>query len=185
MRTFLQETLKLTVSEEKSHIRSAKEGATFVGYWIKTYTGKRIVKVKRGSQCYTAETMAERLQLHIPPGKLQRFCTDKGYGNYATTRGTQRARFLSLSDAEIILAYNAELRGLANYYTLACNVKGEMSKLAWIWQTSLFKTLANKHKGSSSQVTKGLKTDDGYVLTVKGEQKRDMAPMCVVCHRCV
>ena len=171
MRAFLQETLKLTISEEKSHIRSAKEGATFVGYWIKTYTGKRIVKVKRGSQCYTAETMAERLQLHIPPGKLQRFCTDKGYGNYAAARGTQRSRFLSLSDAEIILAYNGELRGLANYYALACNVKGEMSKLAWIWQTSLFKTLANKHKGSISQTTKRLKTDDGYVLTVKGKQK--------------
>ena len=171
MRAFLQETLKLTIAEEKSHIRSAKEGATFVGYWIKTYTGKRMVKVKRGSQCYTAETMAERLQLHIPPGKLQRFCTDKGYGNYDTAKGIQRPRFLSLSDAESIRAFNGELRGLANYYALACNVKGEMGKLAWTWQTSLFKTLANKHKGSISQITKRMKTEDGYVLTVKGNQK--------------
>ncbi len=171
MRKFLQETLKLTISEEKSHIRHSKEGTTFVGYQIKTYTGKRVVKVKRGSQHYTAETIAERLQLHIPPGKLQRFCSDKRYGNYDTAWGLHRPSLTILSDAEIILAFNGELRGLANYYALAYNVKGEMGKLAWTWQTSLFKTLAHKHKESINQITKQLKTDDGYVLTVKGKQK--------------
>ncbi len=171
MRAFLQETLKLTVAEEKSHIRHSKEGSTFVGHEIKTYTGKRVVKVKRGSQHYTAETIAERLQLHIPPGKLQQFCLKNRYGSYDTAWGHHRPELTTLSDAEIILAYNGELRGLANYYALAYNVKREMGKLHYTWQTSLFKTLASKHKGSINQITKQLKTDDGYVLTIKGEQK--------------
>ena len=37
VKRFIQETLKLTIAEEKSHIRPSREGATFVGYWIKSY----------------------------------------------------------------------------------------------------------------------------------------------------
>ena len=57
-----------------------------------------------------------------------------------------QGRTLDLNDAEIILAYNGELRGLANYYALAHNGKRDMGKLAYIWQRSLLKTLAQKHK---------------------------------------
>ena len=46
-----------------------------------------------------------------------------------------------------------------------------MRKLAWLWQISLFKTLANKHKTSIKKIAKHLKTDDGYALIVKGEKK--------------
>src|SRR3989442_13907000 len=47
MRNFIEKTLKLTIAEEKSHIQPSKKGATFVGYEVKTYSGDRIVKVKR------------------------------------------------------------------------------------------------------------------------------------------
>jgi len=42
---FIQETLKLTIAEEKSHIRHSKKGMIFVGYEVKTYSGDRVVKV--------------------------------------------------------------------------------------------------------------------------------------------
>ncbi len=171
IKRYVERTLKLTVSEEKSHICHSKDGAKFLGYWIKTYTGNRIVKVKRGKRHFTAKSVNERLQLQIPPGKLQKYCIAKKYGNYNTMKTRHRPELENLSDAEIILAYNAELRGLANYHALALNAKRDMSKLAYLWWGSLLKTLANKHKSSVNKMAKRLKTDDGYVLIVKSEKK--------------
>ncbi len=171
IKRYVEETLKLTVSEAKSHIRHGKEGTMFLGYRIKTYTGNRIVKVKRGKRHFTSKSVNERLQLQIPPEKLVKFCHSKRYGNYNTGRTRQKANLISLSDAEIILAYNAELRGFANYYALALNAKRDMSKLAYLEQQSLFKTLARKHKTTVTKTVKHLKTDEEYKLMVRNEQK--------------
>ena len=169
--TFVQETLKLTIAEEKSHICHSKKGMIFVGYEVRTFSGNRVVKVRRGNRHTSSKAVSERIQLHIPKEKLQKFCTTKGYGNYETTKAIHKKEWTQSSDAEIILAYNGELRGLANYYALAFSVKTVMHKLAHVWQVSLFKTLANKHKTSVNKIAKRLKTDDGYALTVPGEKK--------------
>ena len=168
---FIEETLKLTIAEEKSHIRPSRQGTIFVGYEVKTYSGDRIVKVKKGSRHTTCKSVSEQLQLHIPKGRLQKFCASKRYGNYETMKAIHKPEWIQQSDAEIILAYNAELRGLANYYALAHSAKSRMHKLERLWQVSLFKTLANKHKTSANKVAKRLKTDDGHMLTVPGEEK--------------
>src|SRR6266487_172642 len=168
---FMKDTLKLTIAEEKSHIQPSKKGATFVGYEVKTYSGDRIVKVKRGPRHTTFKAVSERLQLHIPSGKQQQFCSDKGYGDYATTKAAHRRGLTQQSDAEIIIAFNGELRGLMNYYALAFNVKTHMNKLYYIWKRSLLKTLANKHKTSTTKIIKRLKTEEGLVLTVQGKKK--------------
>src|SRR5258706_1716278 len=171
VKAFIEETLKLAIAEEKSHICRSKQGTIFVGYEVKTYSGDRVIKVKRGSRHTTYKSMSEQLQLHIPAGKLQKFCASKGYGNYETIKAAHKAKWIPLSDAEILLAYNGELRGLANYYALACNVKQEMKRLALVWRASLFKTLACKHESRESKIVNRLKTEDGYVLTVPGEKK--------------
>jgi hypothetical protein len=171
VRQFIQEHLKLTIAEEKSHIGHSKKGVLFVGYELKTYSADRIVKVKLGTRHTTMKAISERIQLHIPQGRLQQFCTQKGYGTYETCKATHKPEWIHLTDAEIILAYNGEFRGLANYYALATGAKATMGKLEWIWKTSLLKTLANKHKSSVNKIAKGLKTDNGYVLTIQGEHK--------------
>ena len=61
-------------------------------------------------------------------------------------KAMHRAAWLNRSDAEIIMAYNAELRGLANYYCLAYAAKTRLNKLQYIWKGGLFKTLAAKTK---------------------------------------
>jgi len=60
---------------------------------------------------------------------------------------------------------------LANYYALAKNAKTVLHKLSRVWQVSLLKTLANKHKTSVKSIAKRLKTDDGFALIVPGEKK--------------
>lgn len=168
---FIEDSLKLTIAEEKSHIRHSKEGAMFLGYWIRTYSGERVIKVKDGPRHTTRKSVSERIQLHVPPEKPQHFCVSKKYGNYDTMKAIHKREFAQLSDAEIILVYNGELRGLANYYALAEGAKAKLSKLAYIQWTSLLKTLANKHKTRVSKIARRLKTDDGYALVVKGEQQ--------------
>jgi hypothetical protein len=163
--------LKLTIAEEKFHIRPSREGATFLGYWIRTYSGNRVVKVKRGKYYTANKSVSERIQLHIPLDKLRKFCEDKRYGNYGKVDALHKAELMELSDAEIILAYNSELQGLANYYALALNIKRDMSKLEHLWKTSLLKTLAAKHKTSTTKIAKKLKTEDGYALTVQIKDK--------------
>jgi len=171
VKQFIQGTLNLSIAEEKAHICHSKEGVTFLGYWLKTHSGERIVKVKRGPRHTTFKAISERIQLHIPPGKLEKFCTTKRYGTYQATQAIHKKEFTPLSDAEIILAYNGELRGLANYYALAYGVKQRMNKLAYIWQTSLLKTLAHKHQTSVSKIATRLKTNDGYAHIVRDEHK--------------
>ena len=72
---------------------------------------------------------------------------------------------------EIIRAYNAELRGLANYYCLAYDVKHRLSALHYLWQMSLFKTLACKHKTSVNAMVKKLRRGNtwGLPYRVKGK----------------
>src|SRR5579859_10385 len=171
VRIFIEETLKLTIAEEKSHIRHSREGTTFVGYEVKTYSGNRIIKVKHGTRHTTRKSVSERIQLHIPRNKLQKFCQTKGYGDYATTKATHRKGLTQQSDAEIITVFNGELRGLMNYYALAFNVRTHMHKLHYIWEGSLLKTLARKHKTSINTIIKRLKTEEGLVLTVQEEKK--------------
>jgi hypothetical protein len=36
------------------------------------------------------KTISERIQLHIPPGKLAAFCEKNGYGNYQTMKAVHK-----------------------------------------------------------------------------------------------
>ena len=173
VKQYMEETLHLTIAEEKCHIRPSREGAIFLGYEVKTYTGNRVVKVKQGKYHTTSKSVSERIQLGLPKDRLPKFCEIRRYGNYNTMEARPKAELLELSDAEIILVYNSEFRGFANYYALALNAKREMSKLERLWRVSLFKTLAAKHKTSVTKIAKGLKTNDGYALTmhIKGTDR--------------
>jgi len=70
-----------------------------------------------------------------------------------------------MSDAEIVLTYNAELRGMANYYALAGDVKKKLNYLFYIAHGSLYKTLAHKHKCSVASMVK--KLDCGPYKAIK------------------
>jgi hypothetical protein len=78
---FMEECLKLTIAEEKSPSRHRKEGAILLGYWIKTYSGNRVIKVKDGPRHTTRTSVSEQIQLHVPPEKPLQCCFSKKYGN--------------------------------------------------------------------------------------------------------
>ena len=59
-----------------------------------------------------------------------------------------RPILINLSDLEIVSIYNAEIRGLYNYYQMAENVTHKMWQYRYVAEYSCLKTLAAKYKSS-------------------------------------
>jgi group II intron reverse transcriptase/maturase len=174
VRKFLQESLHLKLSENKTGIRHAKEGTRFLGYDVRIYSGDRIVKTFMCGRHTTKRSIAEQINLYVPEEKVKAFCQAKQYGNYDLLKSAHRPGLLNSSDVEIVSTYNAELRGLANYYRLACNVKSKLNRLFYLAHYSLFKTLADKHQKSLKAIVSKLKKNGEHVLEYKvgNETKR-------------
>jgi group II intron reverse transcriptase/maturase len=146
LRKFLQDELKLELSEEKTLITHARsEAARFLGYEVtvmqedskqsitKNGTDRRSVNGRIGL-CVPKDVLETKCQRYMRKGKA-----------------IQRAELLHESDYTIIFIYQLVYRGIANYYRLAYNMH-TLSKLKWVMDVSLTKTLANKYKVSVSQV---------------------------------
>ena len=67
-------------------------------------------------------------------------------------KSIHRSTLLNSSDYEIVMTFNVEFQGLLNYYTLAHNVAKRLSLVRYMCLQSLVKTLAAKHKQSSTWV---------------------------------
>jgi group II intron reverse transcriptase/maturase len=174
VKEFIEKDLHLTIAEHKSKISHAEEGTKFLAYEVISRTTEKVKRVKSRKGIYTRRrTVARQMTLRIPEEKLLKFCHDKGYGNYQTLKTTHRAILSNRSDAEIIMTFNAELRGLANYYCLAYSAKGRLNRLHYIWRGGLFKTLANKHKSTVVKMAKSLRrgTDLVCQYEVKGKMR--------------
>lgn len=171
---FLQTRLNLQVSENKTKIRSAKEGVQFLSYEIRTWRNNKIKKVKcQGT--YTKRTMTEGIHLLVPTRKVIEFCNKYRYGDWYRCRPLHRRELTDSSDVEIIETYNAELRGLANYYSLAYDVKTKLSRLQYLSNYSLIKTLANKHKTNMSSILKQLRQGNGWIHKYRvGSENREV-----------
>jgi hypothetical protein len=66
-------------------------------------------------------------------------------------RPIHRKSLLRCTEFEIVTTYNAELRGICNYYSMASNFY-KLNYFAYFMEYSCLKTLANKHKCSSGQI---------------------------------
>ena len=96
---------------------------------------------------------------------MSEFCQRKGYGNYQTLKPSHKPNWIRIDDEEILLAYNAEMRGIANYYALANNAKHDLQKLIFIAQCSFLATIANRHDSSLSKEARRLRQGRDLVVT--------------------
>ncbi len=140
---FLQEDLKLELSETKTLITHARTSAArFLGYEITTQHANQIItdgrRVANGS-----------IRLRVPGDVIKAKCT-----RY-TSRGKpeRRPELLNHEDYSIISRYGAEYRGIVQYYLLAGDVY-RLDRLHWVMVTSLLKTLAGKYDSSVSKMAR-------------------------------
>jgi group II intron reverse transcriptase/maturase len=173
VKQFLTESLKLAASDEKSGIRKASDGARFLGYVVCTFTNTNAHKASFAGRPTVRRGLADRLQLHVPRDRVVRFVNSKGWGDYDAFRPRQRPALTLASDVEIVLAYNAELRGFANYYALADDVKRKLNKAGYMALMSCVKTIAAKHKSSKRIICRQLRQGQDFYIRFKvGDEAR-------------
>ena len=168
VKEYINNILLLEVSEEKTCIADANDGVRFLGYDIKTYTSAKTTKIAWGKGTCNRRTISEKMQLHIPSEKMFQYASKNGYGDMAIFRPKSRPALLRRSDVEILMTYNAEMRGLANYYSLAQGYKTALQRVIGLAQWSFFATLSHKHKSSIGKVARKMKlsAQSGYELKV-------------------
>jgi len=148
LKEFLRDELKLELSEEKTLITHAKnEAAKFLGYEVTIHQeNRKRSPLQNGADRRSANG---RIGLRVPQDILEAKCR-----NYMRKgKATHRTELIGRDDYTIILTYQLEYRGIANYYRLAYNMI-TLDKLKWTMQKSLLRTLAAKYQQSVSQVVK-------------------------------
>jgi len=133
---FLATTLKLELSQDKTLITHAtSEAARFLGYEIVNQQADD--KLDRNGR----RKVNGRIGLRVPTDVVERHC--RLY--MRDGKPAARNEMLNDDDYTIVSRYQAEFRGVVQYYLLAINVF-HLGKLRWVMQQSLSKTLAGKHK---------------------------------------
>lgn len=162
VRDFLA-ALGLSVSEAKTGVVRATEGVRFLGYDVRTYDYQAPRRMRRNGRVMRKRPGGSgRVQLHVPPERLRAFCREREYGDFDRMESVSKTKRLHLSDTEVVMAFNAEMHGLANYYALAHGAQsGPMARLYYVWRYSLLKTLAHKRGSSVRKVIRHMKGADG------------------------
>ena len=153
---FIETNLKLEVSKDKSKINFGKNGIFFLSYDISTpkETDSKTKYTNSNGTDVTRKRNITRPVFKVPVEKAIKFVSKHNYGSYVENTSAHRTFLQNFDEIEIIKQYNAELRGLIQYYKHAVNCKSIIGKVQWLWQYSLLKTLAAKHKCSVAQVFK-------------------------------
>ena len=145
---FLRETLKLDLSESKTLLtHAATEHAKFLSYNISVMRDNE-VRNPQGNR-----NLNGHISLRVPHEVVQTKCKPYTAGKKAI----HRAAALQDDAFSIIAQYQSVYRGVVNYYLLASNLR-DLSKLKWVMETSLTKTLAHKLKISVRQVYRRFQT---------------------------
>ncbi|CAG0954147.1 Group II intron-encoded protein LtrA [Anaerolineae bacterium] len=146
LREFLRDHLKLELSEEKTLITHARtEVAKFLGYELAT------------QQADSKHTDGKRsvngvIALRVPAAFVEEKCADY----MANQKPVHRPELESEEDFTIVYHYQSRYRGYVQFYKLAINLAW-LSRLKWVMETSLLKTLAHKHKTRVSRIVRQYK----------------------------
>jgi group II intron reverse transcriptase/maturase len=171
IKDFLQDTLRLELSAEKTLITHAtSHAARFLGYDIVNQQND----TKRTGLRRSANG---RIALKMPMSIMRK----KRKEYMKAGKPANRPELMNESDFTIVDRYHRELTGLAEYYKLAIN-RSNLWQLSSAMRHSLTATLANKHKTARSQIverlTDTIETPDGpkKALVVKIERE-DRLPL--------
>ena len=167
--TFLWDHLKLTVSEEKTHIPHARtEEALFLGTTLAIGMGKE-AKIKlqknRHGLSFTRRTTGWNTVMKAPMARIITSLSDRGF---CTKEGEPiaKAAWAFLDMDQIVNLYSNVNRGIQNYYRFVDNWR-QLSSIQYILEYSLAKTLARKFKISVFGVFR--RFGKGFSTTIEGK----------------
>ena len=166
---FIREKLHLEMSKEKTLITHGHDFAKFLGYEVTIAKGTYNKKTKTGA---TRRVNNGKVLLYVPHDKwVKRLLSynalkikyDKQNGNKEVWEPVRRTRLLHLDDLEILNQYNAEIRGLYNYYRLANNVT-VLNNFYYVMRYSMLKTFAGKYRTRISKIIRKYRQGKDFVV---------------------
>lgn len=171
LEAFLRDELKLELSQAKTLITHARTGtARFLGYEVCTHHNDT-------KQTQSRRSANGRIGFRVPKDVIQKKCQDY------TEEGKpiHRPEMIKDSVFTIIETYQAEYRGVVEYYRMAHNLY-TLSRLKWDMERSLTKTLAAKEQIPTLQVYRKYqatimvedKSYKGLQVTIEREGKKPL-----------
>lgn len=157
---FLKQELQLELNMEKSYITNLTDQKVhFLGYEItKARANTAITEDKRGiKKRYTNGTIQLLVPGEVIREKLKPFVQNE--------KAVHHNARLNIPLHDLLAQYNAEIRGLYNYYCLATDVSTKIGKYRRYHYVSLLKTVAHKEKCSVAAVL------EKYGMNVKLKQQ--------------
>ena len=152
---FLKDKLDLEMSETKTKVTHTGDRARFLGYDI---TVSRSQDLKKSISGYKIRSHAGTVKLLVPRekwvGKLLEYkaikikINENGKERFVALH---RGKLVNQRDIEILARYNAEVRGLYNYYSIA-NDSYKIGRFANLMKYSMYKTFACKYKTNVHEI---------------------------------
>lgn len=149
---FISNELNMELSQEKTLITHSSSLARFLSYDVRVRRSQEVKPWKNTKQ----RTMNNTVELLVPlQDKIGKFLKSHDVVKFRADNGkmepVKRNSLLRLTDLEIVSTYDAELRGLCNYYSLASNYRS-LNYFCYLMEYSCLKTLACKHRCKISQI---------------------------------
>jgi hypothetical protein len=138
---FLRDELKLELSHDKTLITHARTGAAqFLGYEITVqHNSSKTTRRRR--------TVNGQVALRVPLDVIKAKCAPY----LRRGKPAKQAALTNGDDYTIVSTFGAIYRGIVQYYLLAGDVH-RLHRLEWVMSTSMLKTLAGKHRSSTSKM---------------------------------
>jgi len=166
---FISQELKMELSEEKTLITHSSQFARFLGYDIRVRRDNTV----KPHGTHLQRTMNMKVELCIPfQDKIMPFLFNKSIIRQlkdGTLEPIARKYLYSCTDLEILTAFNAELRGICNYYALASNYN-RLRYFAYFMEYSCLKTIAGKHKTTARKIISKYSYDGSWRIPYKTKE---------------
>ncbi len=165
---FLFDEYKLTLSKDKTLITHSSERVRFLGYDISVRRNQEYMTDSRGRK---ARHLNNTVALSVPFEKIEKHMFEKGFVRQTEAkkfRPLHKKGWLYLPDAEIVERYNAEIRGIVNYYYLASNLY-KLQYFAYLMEYSCLATLAGKHNSTIKKIVAKHKQGKDWAIKYKTE----------------
>jgi group II intron reverse transcriptase/maturase len=172
VRDFLQNRLKLTLSEEKTKVTHSSEFVRYLGY---DFSVSRVKDTKRGKDGKLYRCWYGAVKLYVPHekwlGKLLEYKAlkiSKDKSGKERWKALHRGFLVNRDNLAIVSKYNAEIRGIYNFYWLAENAT-VLNDFYYIMKGSMYRTFAAKYKSTFKKMA--AKYEVNGVFTVEYETK--------------
>jgi group II intron reverse transcriptase/maturase len=166
IKQYLYNTLKLELSDEKTLITNAKNPAKFLGFDVSV---RQSNQSKRNKDGVNMRVYSSKVVLSITNETMKKKLLE--YDAMTTVHHNGREIWKCKSrpcmrhndDLEIIDQYNAEIRGLYNYYAIANN-SYTLDSFYNIMEYSMYKTYACKYRTTKRNIIRRFSKDKEFIV---------------------